>query len=100
MKDISNIDVCFLFEGVSLLSTIGYDFLIANTEEEYFKLAVSLATSPQRLKTIRENLRNDMKQSYLCDGPTFTKNIEEIYRDLWLRYLQKQQSKPPKEALG
>ena len=53
--------------GVSLLSNIGLPELIANTTDEYMNTAVALANTPDRLKNLRTNLRQRMKQSPLMD---------------------------------
>ena len=72
--------------SASLLTTIGHAELIAENEKNYVKLATELANDASRLKNYNENLRTDMLGSPLCDAPTFTKNLEEIYKDVWADY--------------
>jgi predicted O-linked N-acetylglucosamine transferase (SPINDLY family) len=72
--------------GVSLLSNVGLTEFIATTTEEYISLAVQLATDAQRQATLRATLRNRMAASPLMDVPQFVRNLEDIYRELWLRW--------------
>jgi predicted O-linked N-acetylglucosamine transferase (SPINDLY family) len=72
--------------GVSLLETVGLKDFIANSEEEYIEKAVALAYNPQLIAVLRQNLRKIMLNSALCDNVTFTANLEEIYRSIWLRW--------------
>lgn len=83
--------------GLSLLKNIGepVDSLIANSKEEYISLAIQLANDTKRLKTIRETLRTKMKQSYLCRGKEFTKNIESVYRNIWKKHLSNSTDQSP-----
>jgi protein O-GlcNAc transferase len=69
--------------GVSLLSNIGLTELIANTDEEYVKIAVSLAKDLKRLQSLRKRLRQTMAQSPLTDAKRFTANLEMCYRAMW-----------------
>jgi len=79
--------------GASLLSQIGHPEWIAKTKEEYKEIAVSLAKDIDRLRNIRKDLKEQMRTSYLCNGPLFTENLEIVYRSLWHHYLDKQQGK-------
>jgi protein O-GlcNAc transferase len=75
--------------GASLLSSIGYSWLIAKTQEEYIKLAVDLANDIPKLQEIRKSLRAAMKSSPLCDGRKFTENLEKVYKNMWDKFLAK-----------
>lgn len=77
--------------GVSLLRQIeGHEKFIANTEEEYVKIAVDLANNIPLLSEIRATLRRKMEESYLMNAPKFTDNLEEVYRQLWTCWCKKQ----------
>jgi hypothetical protein len=39
----------------------------------------------QQLVTLRLGLRDRMRRSPLCDGKTFVRGLEEVYRDLCRR---------------
>jgi predicted O-linked N-acetylglucosamine transferase (SPINDLY family) len=69
--------------GVSLLTRVGLCDLVANTEREYIDHAVRLANSRERLGHLRKNLRQMVADSGLCDGLSFTRDIESTYDALW-----------------
>jgi predicted O-linked N-acetylglucosamine transferase (SPINDLY family) len=72
--------------GVSLLNNIGLSELIANTTEEYVRLAVELAGELPRLSELRSTLRQRMEGSPLMDAPRFARDIEAAYRTMWRRW--------------
>lgn len=69
--------------GETLLRAIGHPELVAHSEEEYIDIAVSLANDLNRLKQLRSSLRNEMLSSPLCDGPSFVKELESTYYQMW-----------------
>jgi predicted O-linked N-acetylglucosamine transferase (SPINDLY family) len=69
--------------GVSLLSRIGLNELIAETPEQYVEIACRLSADPLRLAGLRRGLRQRMLASPLCDAPAFTRDLERTYRELW-----------------
>jgi protein O-GlcNAc transferase len=69
--------------GASVLSNVGLAEFIAQTSEEYIHTAVNLAEDIQKLKYLREYLRDMMMQSPLCDAKRFTKDLEVCYRTMW-----------------
>jgi predicted O-linked N-acetylglucosamine transferase (SPINDLY family) len=69
--------------GVSLLSNVGMPELIAESREHYVELAVQLSHDVERLVRVREGLRARMAASPLCDAVTFTRNLEQAYREMW-----------------
>jgi protein O-GlcNAc transferase len=74
--------------GVSLLTTLGLEHLIATTPEQYIRIATTLATDIPRLKSLRRSLRSRMQQSSLMDAPAFARHIEATYRRMWHTWLQ------------
>ena len=60
--------------GVSILSNIGLPELIAQTEEEYIEIAVKLSEDMEKLRSLRERLRDMMRHSPVCDAKGFTAN--------------------------
>ena len=72
--------------GVSLLSNLGLDELIAATPDKYVEKAVALANDRKRLMVLRSELRSRMAASPLCDAKAFAKGIEEAYRRMWRRW--------------
>ena len=69
--------------GRSILSNIGLPELVANTPEEYVRIAVDLANDQQRLRELRATLRQRMEQSPLMDAPRFARDVEAAYRQMW-----------------
>ncbi len=62
--------------GHSLLSCIGHAELVASDEEDYLRIACSLAGDRPRLESLRTGLRPDLLASPLCQAETFTRNYE------------------------
>ena len=75
--------------GVSLLTAVGLESLIANNEDEYVSHAISLAGDLPRLKKMRGELRNMMQHSRLCNGAAFTRELESMYRRVWEDWCKK-----------
>lgn len=75
--------------GVSLLSNVGLPELIASTSEEYIAKAVNLANAPDKLKTLRERLRQMTKNSPLTDQKRFAAYLEQIYHEIWNKWCTK-----------
>ena len=71
--------------GLSQLTNLGLPDLVAHSESEYVKIAVSLARDLPRLATLRSTLRDRMKNSVLMDAPRFARNIETAYQRMWQR---------------
>jgi protein O-GlcNAc transferase len=69
--------------GASLLSNVGIPELVARTSDEYVSIAINLAKDLQRLKSLREHLRDMMTYSALCDAKRFAFNLELCYRKIW-----------------
>ncbi len=69
--------------GGALSSHAGLDDLVAETPKDYVKKAAALAADLDRLKDLRAGLRDRIGASPLCDGPSFAKNIEQAYQDMW-----------------
>jgi len=69
--------------GVSLLSQVKLDDLVAYTEHQYIDKAVELAMDLTRLDKLRSGLRRMMRNSSLCNERIFTPALEELYRNAW-----------------
>lgn len=70
--------------GASLLSAIGCQEWIANTNEAYIQTAIDLAVNQEKLAAHRTGLRERMLSSSLCDGKAFAVKMENIYRTIRL----------------
>ena len=74
--------------GVSLLSVLGLNHLIAATPEHYLAIAQQLAADPAQLSTLRATMRERMRNSPLMDAPGFSRALERAYREMrrdWCR---------------
>ncbi len=71
----------------SVLAALGCEEWIAGTKEEYVAKAVALAADLDRLAHHRRTLRPRMQASPVCDGQSFAKKIEALYRQLWIEWL-------------
>lgn len=72
--------------GVTILTNAGLPELIANNEDEYIKIAVDLANDRDRLKKMRNGLRDRVKASPLMDQERFALNMEAAYREMWRKW--------------
>lgn len=63
-------------QTLALLSAIGLPELAATDADHYVRIAVSLATDPGRLATLRSGLRGLMRASPLMDVAGFTRQLE------------------------
>jgi predicted O-linked N-acetylglucosamine transferase (SPINDLY family) len=71
--------------GASLLTHVNLPRLIASSEQSYIDLATSLARDHEQLRSLRQKLRDQVTQSSLCNETGFTRSIEEVYRQIWVR---------------
>jgi protein O-GlcNAc transferase len=74
--------------SLSHLSAVGLPELIASDEDSYHSIATDLARDLPRLEALRSGLRERMAASPLCDGPRFTRNLEDAYRSMWHRWCE------------
>ncbi len=72
--------------GASLLSRIGLEDLIAETEDGYIAIAMELAGDLDRLAGRRAVLRQSMLSSDLCDQAGFARRFESVLCDAWRRW--------------
>jgi protein O-GlcNAc transferase len=73
--------------GASLLHAIGLPEMIAQTEEEYEKLAIELATNPTKLAAIKSKLARDRLTMPLFNTALFTRHLESAYQAIYRRRL-------------
>jgi len=72
--------------AASLINSVNLPELITNTQEQYESLAMELATHPEKLKTIKKKLNNNLPESPLYDTPLFTQHLESAYSMMYDRY--------------
>ena len=65
--------------STSVLKVLGMDKYIASDEEDFVKKGSEALENKNELIDLRQNLRDKIKNSYLCNGMLFTQNIEKEY---------------------
>ena len=69
-------------QTASILSEIDLDNLICFSEEEYIQTTLTLAQDTSKLQSLRQSLRQKMKNSTLSDGKKFTAAFEKTILSL------------------
>lgn len=69
--------------GVSLLTQVGMPEFIAGDTDAYVAIAIKLAHDSGRLSGIRDSVRGRMMNSSLCNGKSFTHELQKAYREMW-----------------
>jgi protein O-GlcNAc transferase len=69
--------------GVSILSNIGVEDLIANSPRDYARLAVAQANDQPRMGNFRSTIRERMSRSPLMDGKQLAAGVENAYCEMW-----------------
>ena len=72
--------------GNSIITQLGLKQLIAHNDDEYIMRAVYFAGCVDILMLLRKNLRALMQSSCLCNGISFTLQLEKIYRSMWEKW--------------
>ncbi|MBV9948216.1 MAG: hypothetical protein JOZ69_15295, partial [Myxococcales bacterium] len=72
--------------GVDFAMNLGLPELIADTPDDYVRIAKELADDRPGLAALRAGLRRRLEGSPLMDGPRFTRNLEALYRRIWRRW--------------
>jgi predicted O-linked N-acetylglucosamine transferase (SPINDLY family) len=72
--------------GVSLLSNVGLEQLIAQTAEQYVQIAADLAKDVDALSKLRSALRSRLAASPLLDGSGLAREVEAAYRVMWKQW--------------
>ena len=71
--------------GTVLMQSIGLIDWIASDEIHFIKKASLFANQPLLLSKLRQQLRNIMNKSDLCNGKIHTKKLESVYRKVFQR---------------
>jgi predicted O-linked N-acetylglucosamine transferase (SPINDLY family) len=72
--------------GVCQLSILGMTEFIAQSPDEFVKIATTLAGDRSRLAAIRSTLRQKLEQSPLMDGQKFARSVEAAFRRMWRQW--------------
>lgn len=74
--------------GATLLAAMGMDDLITHSWNEYVERAVALAADHDYLDRFRVESRKRMLASPLFDMPTYARDLERLYREMWHDWLK------------
>ena len=69
--------------GVSILSNVGLQELIAESPGEYVRIALDHDQNWHRLGELRSILRQRMRASPIMNFAAFARNVEQQYRRMW-----------------
>ena len=72
--------------AASLLTALNLPELIASSQADYETLAVDLAINPERLKIIRQKLKQNLQSTSLFNTAMFARHIENAYTQMYERY--------------
>ena len=75
--------------GVSQMSNLGLQELIAKNQDDYVNIAVELAGNIEKLSSLRAGMRERMLASPLMNVQRFTRNLEQGYEQMWAARLHK-----------
>ena len=73
--------------AASLLHAAKMPELITTTFDDYFRLALDLATHPDKLATIKDTLATHRLTCPLFDSARFTRDLERLYERMWADHL-------------
>jgi predicted O-linked N-acetylglucosamine transferase (SPINDLY family) len=69
--------------GLSMLSRVGLEDFVAETNAGYIELAVKMAADTERLENLRKGLRRRMEESPLTKASAVMFGLEREFRSLW-----------------
>ena len=68
--------------SASILNQVNLKQLITTNKEDFQNLAINIATNKNKLKKIKDDLKNSLSNSSLFDSVVFTKDLETLYQKL------------------
>ena len=72
--------------GYSIICNLGMKELVADSESDYIRLAVSLADDKELLAVLHRDLRHILAKSPLMDRTAYQQQIEEVWEKIWKKY--------------
>jgi len=72
--------------AASIVHAAGLPELITTNSEEYYRLALELATRPDQLAKIKAHLAANRLSCPLFDGDRFVRDLERLFRRIWEDY--------------
>lgn len=80
--------------GLSLVSHLGYPGWAVETPDAYVAKCRELTGDLPALAGLRRGLREQMRQSPLCDAPKFINHLEGTFRRLWQHWCAQSPAQP------
>ena len=80
--------------GASMLARTGLADLVANSMDNYIRIAAGLARDQGRLADLRAGMRQRIRHASLANGRIFASDVEQAYRDLWRRWCRRVDGRP------
>jgi predicted O-linked N-acetylglucosamine transferase (SPINDLY family) len=74
--------------GLNILNSIGLHESVAQSEAEFVEKACALAADLTRLNELRRGMRQRLQSSPVMNGRQFTRDLETLYRQAWLEWVQ------------
>ena len=72
--------------GRTVLAAAGLADLVAETPEDYLRIALFLAGTVPKMPDLRANVRRALQSSPLMDETGLVKDVEDAYRNMWRRW--------------
>jgi predicted O-linked N-acetylglucosamine transferase (SPINDLY family) len=72
--------------AASILTTAGMADLVTRSADAYEQLAITLATSPDKLADLKQTLVRNRTNAALFDTRRFAANLEQAYLSMWKRH--------------
>jgi protein O-GlcNAc transferase len=69
--------------GLSLLSNVELEEFVAFDIDRYVEIAIELANDPSRLTNLSQGMRQRLLHSRLMNAAEFTRDLEDVYRQMW-----------------
>ncbi len=84
----------------SLLHAMDLDHLITYSLDEYEAKVIGLASEPDRLRKLRQQVTERVSGHPLFDGRVFAKNVEKAYDTMWQLYERGEETSPNQDRLS
>ncbi|MCP5119986.1 MAG: tetratricopeptide repeat protein [bacterium] len=77
-------------QSLGFLTALGRTEWVAETPDDYVRIATGLANEPDYLATLRGDQRARVAASPMCDAPRFARNLEAALRQVWQQWCSEQ----------
>ena len=67
----------------SILKNLNLNNFIAYNVNDYQKIAIKMSSDKEYLLELKIGLREELKKSNLCDGKSFTREVEEKFYQIY-----------------